>query len=165
MSGNHEQVAKMLANPLRARILRLLLATETVSVPMLAEVMPDVTREVIGHHMRLLVNAEVIELARRTRRTRGRGSHQFDYRLAVDRDVLRGLLWGQRASVINDGSGRDATAVLDSRGMQDFAALTANFVAALSEIEREAHGRREAAGDCSDAWAVAVLVAKDVELI
>ena len=166
MSANHEQVVKMLANPLRVRILRLLLAIDTVSVPMLMKVLPEVKRNVLGHHMRLMDNAGVIELAGKSRPgRRRRGTHQFEYRLAVDRKVLRGLLWGQRATVVNDGRGRDGTAVLDARGMEDFAALTATYIAGLAAIERDVQQRREADGDNGDLWAVAVLVAKDVELI
>jgi len=166
MAANHHDVARMLANPVRARILRLLLTIDTVSVPMLTDAMPAVKRKTLGHHVRLLLNADVIELVGRTRRARRPGGFEHEYRLAVDRNLLRGLLWGQAATVVNNGSGRDGAAILDSRGLDEFAALTANFVAALSEIERKANERLGGAGNQNGtACAVVVLVAKDQELM
>jgi predicted transcriptional regulator len=150
-------------HPLRVEILHYFLAagTATPSEIANAHALPLGT---VSYHVRFLRDRGIVRLVGRTQR---RGASVNHYQL-VDRERSVSVLWGLRAELLvtdleRDHGRSDATVTLDAEALGQMDALTADYLARLSELglqtrERGA-GATDSATQTDDLRKVAVLLA------
>jgi biotin operon repressor len=153
-------MAEAVRHPVRFRVLRLLLATDTVSTPMLADALPDVSRTNLRYHINKLLDLGVLVFAGQSR-AYGRGKRAHIYRLAADRSQVSTYLWMTKAEILT-GAGLDGTAILDPIALSRFEPLKASFLFRLAELERETHQRQ--ATDNAPTTSVAIMIATGIDL-
>jgi predicted ArsR family transcriptional regulator len=153
-------MAEAVRHPVRFRVLRLLLATDTVSTPTLAEALPGVSRTNLRYHINKLLELGVLVFAGQSR-AYGRGKRAHTYRLAADRDQVRTYLWMTKAELLTS-AGLDGTAILDPIALGRLEPLKASFLFRLAELERETHQRQ--ATDDAPTTSVAFLMVTGIDL-
>jgi predicted ArsR family transcriptional regulator len=153
-------LAEALRHPVRVLILRLLLASKTVTTPAVAASLPGVSRTNVRHHMEVLVKLGLIEFAGQSKH-HGRGKRSYEYRLLADVNQVRGSLWATRARLLTHGRQLDGTAILDPVAMSKFERLKAMFLFRLAELERETR-ERQTPDDAPATTSFAILIATDI---
>ncbi len=103
-----------------------------------------------SYHVRVLADRGILRLAGTTRR---RGFSVRHYQLA-DRPRVVSALWGVRAGLLvtdieRDHGRSDATVTLDAEALDQAHALTADYLARLSELGLQTRERRSGDADAS----------------
>lgn len=150
-------------HPLRVEILRYLLAAGTATPSEIASA-HALSLGTVSYHVRFLRDRGIVRLVGRTQR---RGASVNHYQL-VDRERSVSVLWGLRAALLvtdieRDHGRSDATATLDAEALVQMEALTADYLARLSELGLQTRerggGAIDSAARTDELTKVAVLLA------
>lgn len=149
-------------HPLRVEILRYLLAAGTATPSEIASAQ-GLPLGTVSYHVRFLAKRGIVRLVGRTQR---RGASVNHYRLS-DRERSVSVLWGLRAALLvtdieRDHGRSDATVTLDAEALRKMDALTADYLARLSELglqTRERGSGTDSATRTAELTKVAVLLA------